>query len=53
MKLYTQVINHSAAPRVPTNAQDQFIGRDMKEPTLVINHLSALIVTTNVQDQAI
>ena len=46
MKGPTQVINHSAAPSVTTNAQRQVISSNMVERTPVINHLAAPSVTT-------
>ena len=53
MEEFTQGINHSAVPRVTTNAQVQAIWRDMEELTLVINLSAAPTVTTNAQDQVI
>ena len=48
MKEFTQEVNHSAAPSVTTNAQDQVILGGMKEFTQEVNHSAALSVTTKV-----
>ena len=53
MKEPTLVINHSAAPSVTTNAQDQVILGGMKEFTQEVNHSAVPNVTTNAQDQVI
>ena len=53
MREFTQVINHSSAPSVTTNALTLVILRGMNGPTMDINHSVAHSVTTNAQVQVI